>query len=83
MVERVETVLKIETLYKVVLFTAVVSTNDTIVIEDLETIVGLAILKQMDGTSVAATKSANTITITETGLTDVPVVGIATGSGVG
>jgi len=83
MVERVETVLKIETLYKVVLFTAVVSSNDTIVIDDLETIVGLAILKQIDGTSVTATKSANTITITEAGLTDVPVVGIATGSGVG
>ena len=65
---------------KYITFEATVSTDDTITLEDLADILGAAIFKKADGTSVTFTEATNVITITGAGLTNVPVVGFAYGT---
>jgi len=64
---------------KVLQISAIVSTNDTITLNDLTTISGAALLKRADGTAVTATVATNVITVTQATLTDVPIVGLAIG----
>lgn len=65
---------------KYVAFEAQVSTNDTITLGDLADILGAAVLKKSDGTSVTFTEATNIITITQVALTNVDVVGFAYGT---
>ena len=63
-----------------VTFEATVSTDDTIIIDNLSDILGAALLKKADGVAVTFTEATNVITITNAALTNVPVIGIAYGS---
>jgi hypothetical protein len=65
---------------KYITFEATVSTDDTITLGDLSDILGAAVLKKSDGTSVTFTEATNVITITQASLTDVPIVGFAYGT---
>ena len=61
-------------------FEATVSTDDTIMFSMLSTVSGSSVFKQSDGSSVTHTKSTNVLTITQAGLTNVPVTGFVIGS---
>jgi hypothetical protein len=65
---------------KYVVFEATVSTDNTIPIDNLSTISGVALLKKSDGSTVTCTVATNIITVTQASLTDVPVLGIAYGA---
>jgi hypothetical protein len=65
---------------KYITFEATVSTDDTITLGNLADIVGAALFKKSDGTTVTFTEATNVITITEAALTDEPIVGFAYGT---
>ena len=65
---------------KYLTFETEVSTDNTVTLEDLSDILGAAVFKKSDGTSVTFTEATNIITITQAGLTDEPVVGFAYGT---
>jgi len=75
-----QTIVTAATEKRYVTFEAIVSTNDTITIDNLATIDGAALMKKSDGSAVTCTKNTNVITVTQATLTDVPVIGIAYGS---
>jgi len=84
MVERTETNKKTshyiktsEVRKKIIDFDAIVSTNDTIVIEDVTLLGSAHLAKKSDGSEVDCTVATNVITVTEADLTNVPVVGSA------
>lgn len=56
-----------------------VDTNDTITIGELNAITAEACFRLDTGAEITATPSGNVITVGQAGLTDVAVVGIATG----
>jgi hypothetical protein len=57
-----------------------VSETNTITLADFTTIAGAALLKKSDGSTVAFTKATNVLTVTETGLSSVDLVGFAYGT---
>jgi hypothetical protein len=65
---------------KYVTFETPVSTDNTVPISELTDILGAALFKKSDGSSVIFTEATNIITITEAGLTDEPIVGFAYGT---
>jgi hypothetical protein len=65
---------------KYLTFEATVSTDDTVTLSDLEDILGAAVFKKSDGSTVTFTEATNVITITQAALTDVAVVGFAYGT---
>jgi hypothetical protein len=65
---------------KYITFEATVSTDDTVTLGDLADILGAALFKKSDGSSVTFTEATNVITITGAGLTNVPIVGFAYGT---
>jgi hypothetical protein len=56
-----------------------VSETNTITLADFTTIAGAVLLKKSDGATVTFTKATNVLTVTETGLTNVDLVGFAYG----
>jgi hypothetical protein len=74
------TVVTAATEKKYITFEATVSTDDTITLSDLTDILGAAVFKKSDGSSVTFTEATNVITITQAELTDVAVVGFAYGT---
>jgi len=68
------------TVKKNLTFAATVTTNDTIPIVDVTTLLGASLMKTADGTAVTCTIATNVITVTGAGLTDVPVLGTAYGT---
>jgi hypothetical protein len=65
---------------KYIAFEATVTTDDTVTLGNLADILGAALFKKSDGTTVAFTEATNVITITEAALTDEPIVGFAYGT---
>jgi len=57
-----------------------VSETNTITLGDFTTIAGAALFKKSDGADVDFTKATNVLTITETGLTSIDLVGFAYGT---
>jgi len=57
-----------------------VSETNTITLGDFTTIAGAALFKKSDGADVDFTKATNVLTITETGLTGIDLVGFAYGT---
>jgi hypothetical protein len=57
-----------------------VSETNTITLGDFTTIAGAAVFKKSDGADVDFTKATNVLTITETGLTGIDLVGYAYGA---
>jgi hypothetical protein len=51
-----------------------VSTNDTVTMEQITTLLGASVMKKSDGSAVTATIATNVVTITGASLTDVPVI---------
>ena len=74
------TVVTAATEKKYITFEATVSTDDTITLGDLTDILGAAVFKKSDGSSVTFTEATNVITITQAALTNVAVVGFAYGT---
>jgi hypothetical protein len=60
-------------------FEATVSLNDTIVINEITTLLNASIWKKADGAAVTTTIATNIITVTGAA-TDVPVLGVAYGT---
>ncbi len=58
-------------------FEATVSTSDTVTMQNIGTLSGVAILKKSDGSTVTATVATNVITITQATLTNVDIIGVA------
>jgi len=65
---------------KYLTFEATVSTDDTVTLDDLSDILGAALFKKSDGTSVTFSEATNVITITQAELTNVAIVGFAYGT---
>jgi hypothetical protein len=62
-------------------FSAIVhATNDTITLSDLTVINGAALMKRADGTACTCTVATNVITVTQAGMSDTPVEGLAIGT---
>jgi hypothetical protein len=57
-----------------------VSETNTITLGDFTTIAGAALFKKSDGSTVAFTKATNVLTVTETGLSNIDLVGYAYGT---
>jgi hypothetical protein len=75
-----EVIVTAATVKKFLTFEATVSTNDTITIQDLTTLLGAALMKRADGTACTCTIATNVITVTQAALTDAPVLGMAYGT---
>jgi hypothetical protein len=65
---------------KYVTFEATVSTDDTITIGDLASILFATIVAKSDGAEMDCSVATNVITVTQVGATDEPVVGFAYGT---
>jgi hypothetical protein len=65
---------------KYVTFEATVSTDDTVTLGSMASLLNAKLLKKSDGTEVTCTVATNVVTVTGAGLTNIPVVGIAYGS---
>lgn len=59
---------------------ASVSETNTITLGDFTTIAAAALFKKSDGATVAFTKATNVLTVTETGLSNIDLVGFAYGT---
>jgi len=62
-----------------IVFEAQVTTSDTVTFQDFISISAHQLFKYSDGSDVTSTKSENTLTVTEAGLTDEKIVGIVFG----
>jgi len=68
------------TALRYVTFEAVpIDTNDTVTIGELSAVTASAAFRLDTGAEITTTEATNIVTITEAALTDVPIVGIATG----
>ena len=56
-----------------------VSTSDTIVIDDITTLTGVALFNRITGVAVTSSIATDTITITQAAQTNILVVGMAVG----
>jgi hypothetical protein len=65
---------------KYITFEAEVSTDNTVTLGNLTSILYVKVCKKSDGADVTCDKATNIVTITGVGLTDVPVVGFAYGT---
>jgi hypothetical protein len=65
---------------KYITFEATVSTDDTITIGDLASILFATIVAKSDGVEMDCSVATNVITVTQAGATDEPVVGFAYGT---
>lgn len=79
MVERTENVTKRGAVNRYIVFEVTMSTNDTVVIDDLDAILDVALFALDDGLQDTVSFSTNVITLTQAGVTDKKYVGIALG----
>lgn len=56
-----------------------IDTNDTVPLSELANITDVKCWRLDTGASITATEATNIVTITQAALTDVPIVGLATG----
>jgi len=61
------------------IYTATVSTNDTVTLGNFKSINASAVFKLSDWTEVSHSKSGNVITITEAGLSNTPIMMLVAG----
>jgi len=88
MVDRAEYVISLETIVVTEAVTKKemkfrvpqISTGDTVTLNNFTTIAGAYLCKESDGATVAFTKAANVLTVTEAALTNIPVRGYAYGT---
>ena len=57
-----------------------IDTNDTVTLNELSVITAVSCFRLDTGASITSTKATNVVTITQASLTDVLIVGLATGS---
>jgi len=74
------TVVTAATEKKYITFEATVSKDQTVTLSDLSDILYVKICKKSDGADVACTEATNVVTITESPLSSVAVVGFAYGT---